>query len=148
MVWKSSNKKYYERTRDTETNEVLISQIFPEFELFEESREDTPYTFILNENIKLKKRTFQNSKEYTEYKGVMDAVGKQVYGTQQPVYKYIRDHYFGNGVVLTPRIWHFDIEVIPPRGSGFPDAQLAEYPITSFQIYDTFVKKNIFGLYL
>ncbi len=143
MVWKSKNKKYYERTRDTETKEVKIKQIFPEFELYEESRNETAYKFILDESINLTKKSFNKEKEYREYLGVLDSVGKKAYGTQQPVYSYIRDNYFENGITLTPRIWHFDIEAVPPRGVGFPDPQEALYPVTSFQIYDTYIKKNI-----
>ena len=73
----------------------------------------------------------------------MDSVGRTVYGTQQAQYSYIRDNYFDNGITLTPRIWHLDIESIPPRGSGFPNPQEALYPVTSFQIYDTYANKNI-----
>ena len=143
QVWKSKNKKYYERTRDTVTKKVHIRQIQPEFELFEQSNQETGYKFILDQTINLEQKKFNTEKEYRDYVGVMDTVGRKIYGTQQPVYAYIRDHYFGNGVVLKPRIWHLDIEAIPPAGAGFPDPKLAEWPVTSFQIYDNYLDKNI-----
>ncbi len=142
MVWRSNNKKFYERTRDTETIEVIIKQIFPTFYLYEENN-NGEYKFILDENVKLSKKVFDKEKDYRDYLGVMDSVGRNVYGTQQAVYNHIRKNFFGNGITLTPRIWHFDIETIPDRGAGFPDPQLAEFPITCIQIYDTFEKKNI-----
>ena len=90
---------------------MRIQPISPSFELFEEDVNGDS-NFILDNSIKLSKRTFEREKEYKDYLGMMDTVGKTVYGTQQPVYAYIRDHYFGNGVILKPRIWAVDIESI------------------------------------
>jgi DNA polymerase elongation subunit (family B) len=101
---------YFCRTRDLTTKQVRIEKIYPEIEYFE-SNPNGDYSFILDPSMKLTKKVFTNSKEAKDYKNMMGAIGKEVFGGRKQEYKYIRDHFFDNGKNADIRIWHFDIEV-------------------------------------
>lgn len=142
-VWRSGYE-YFSRVRDTETKQVRVEKITPKWEYYEHNS-NGDMSFILDQSVKLSKKEFSNSKEAKEYRGLMDALGKDVFGGQQPQYKYIRDHFFQNGKDSDIRIWFLDIETLgpDPKDKTFPDPQLAEKPVTQIQIYDSFTKKII-----
>jgi len=128
-VWRSGNE-YFCRTRHNETNQVRIEKIQPKWEYFEKSK-DGEFGFILDPSVKLSKKTFTSSKEAKEYRGLMDATNRDVFGGQQPEYGYIRNHFFKNGDKPDIRIWYFDIETMndDPTDKSFPDPQLADKPV-------------------
>ena len=127
-VWRS-NFDYFCRTRNTETNQVRIEKINPKWEYYENHPQGEK-NFILDPSVKLTEKVFFDSKEAKEYRGLMDSLGKEVFGGQQPQYQYIRDHFFQNGKNNDMRIWFFDIETISddPDDKSFPDPQKADKP--------------------
>ena len=80
IVWKSG-WDYFCRTRNTKTNQVRIEKIEPEVEYYE-THPQGEKSFILDPTVKLTQKVFFSSKEEKEYKGLMDSLGKTVYGGQ------------------------------------------------------------------
>ncbi len=115
-VWKS-DFKYFCRTRNTDTNQVRIEEISPKYEYFEKNK-NGEFSYILDPSVKLSKREFTSSKEEKEFKGLMDSLGKELYGGQRPEYKHIRDNFFNNGKNNDMRIWFFDIETVEENKYG------------------------------
>jgi len=142
-VWKSG-WDYFCRTRNTETNQVRIQKINPPTKYFER-HPDGVHSYILDPSVKLIPKVFNDSKEAKEYRGLMDSIGKEVFGGQQPQYQFIQDHFFQNGKNNDMRIWFLDIETMndDPTDKSFPDPQLAEKPISQIQIYDSYTDKII-----
>ena len=109
-VWKSG-WDYYERVKDSDTNETFIRKIAPVWEYFEK-KPDGDFSYVIDNNIKLQQKLFYNSKEAKEYRGFMDSIGRDIYSNQQPEYRHIRENYFQMKEKAEMRIWYFDIEVI------------------------------------
>jgi len=101
---------YFCRTRNLETKQVRIEKISPEIEYFE-TNPNGEYSFVLDPSTKLSRKVFTNSKEAKDYKNMMGAIGKEVFGGQKQEYSYIRNHFFGNGKDIDIRVWYLDIEV-------------------------------------
>lgn len=141
-VWKSNNGNYYLRERDINTLECSIRKIDPIYEVYEQINTESDLKYILDQNINLRRVSFDTEKERNEYIRTCETIGKSVYGTQSPHYAFIRENYFDNKLDLNQRIWFLDIEAIATSG-GFPDPEKAEWPITHIQIYDNYTNKNI-----
>ena len=139
-VWRSGSK-IFERVRDIDTKEVSIREVPPVYEYFDVDQQGE-HRFILNEKVPLSPKLFFNAKEAKEYRGLMETVGKQIFGGQQPEYRHIRENYFENGLNLDTRVWFFDIEVIP-KEKVFPDPHEAIHAVTQIQIYDNYLDKII-----
>lgn len=142
MCWKSGNNDYFCRTRDTLTNKVSITKIDPEWEFYERVN-GGEMSYILDKSIKLQPRIFNDQKNMKEYIGIMDTLGREVFGGQRPEYHHIRKNFWGNNLVSKMRIWFFDIEVIKSGSYEFPDPQKADIPVTQIQIYDNYTDKII-----
>ena len=142
-VWRSGFE-YFCRTRNTETNQVKIEKINPVWEYYEKNPNGEA-KFILDPTVKLEKKEFTNSKDAREYRGLMESIGKEVFGGQAPEYKNIRDHFFENGKDVDIRIWFLDIETMSrdENDKSFPDPQEADKPISQIQIYDNYSDKVI-----
>jgi len=142
-VWRSGFE-YFCRTRNTETNQVRFEKIEPTWEFYE-NNPSGDMSFVLDPTVKLSKREFSDPKEMKQFKGLMDSLGKEVYGGQAPEYKHIRDNFFQSGKVNDMRIWFLDIETMndDPNDKSFPDPQLAEKPVSQIQIYDNYTDKII-----
>jgi len=141
MSWRSGTD-YFCRTRDTETNEVSFEKIDPEWEFYERSN-GGEFSSLLDKSVQLQPRIFNDTKSQKEYTGMMDTLGREVFGGQRPEYHHIRKNYWNNGLVSEMRIWFFDIEVIKAGDYAFPDAQKAEKPVTQIQILDSYTDKII-----
>lgn len=140
-VWKSQNGNYYLRERDIETLETAIRKIDPVFESYEQISSESDLKFILDDQVNLRRVTFDSDKEKREYLKTCEMINKRVYGTQPAHYAYIRENYFDNGLDLKQRVWFLDIEAVADR--GFPDPDKAEWEINVMQIYDNYTNKNI-----
>jgi len=141
MVWRSGSD-FFSRTRDTDTNKVSITKIDPEWEFYERTKDGT-HLSLLDKSVQLQPRMFNDQKSMKEYTGMMDTLGREVYGGQRPEYHHIRKHFWNNNLVSKMRIWFFDIEVIEEGDYVFPDAQIAAKPVTQIQIYDSYTDKII-----
>src|SRR5574344_83949 len=130
-IWQDRSQwKYLARLNDGKPTKV--AEVPSQFEYYVQHNTGT-YKYILDQNISLLKRlgTFKDAKDQ--------------YGVVNPIYRYIRDNYWGKGYNLSPRIWHLDIET---RADGsFPKPELAEKQITLIQIFDNKLETMIiFGL--
>jgi len=143
MVWRSGYE-YFCRTRNIETNQVRIEKFEPEWEYYEKNPQGE-FSFILDPSTKLSKKSFTNSKQAKEYRGLMDSIGKEVFGGQNPEYNHIRKHFFKKGKTSDIRIWFLDIETMgqDQNDKSFPDPQVASKPVSQIQIYDSYSKKVI-----
>ncbi|UOK16916.1 putative DNA polymerase [Vibrio phage phiKT1024] len=117
--------QFFERYFDTELNRSFTSEVTCPYEWYEPSSKGL-YTYILDPSIKLEKRQ-GNAKQ-----------GRDHYGFLDPMYRNIRDNYWGKGKYnLKPRIWYLDIETrVGQNSTGFPVAERAAEQISMFQIYD------------
>lgn len=134
-VFRSGNK-YIERLKDTETNEIIFRDYQVPYEVYTKTHDDSPYRFVLDQTIKLKKNEFKNNSDLNSFIKTCELTNQKVYGKSNPINTHIRDHYFFNNEPFQSRIWHLDIEAIPKKGEGFPDPTEAKYEINTFQIYD------------
>lgn len=95
-IWQDRSQwKYLARLNDGEITKVV--EVPPQFEYYVQHNKGT-YKYILDQNISLIKRlgTFKDAKDQ--------------FGVVNPIYRYIRDNYWGKGYNLSPRIWYLDIE--------------------------------------
>jgi DNA polymerase elongation subunit (family B) len=124
--WRS-DFDFYQRYFDTELDRSMVSKINLQHEWFEE-RSNGPYSYILDDNIRLEKK--QGSAKQ----------GREHYGFIGPMYRNIRDNYWNkeNGFNNNPRIWYLDIETrVGTCSTGFPVPDKALEPISLFQFYDS-----------
>lgn len=122
--------KYYARLNDNGITKVV--EIPGQFEYYIQNTKGA-YKYVLDQSINLV-RKLGTSK---------DARGQ--FGVVNPIYRYIRDNYWGKGYNLSPRVWYLDIET---RADGaFPKPELAEKQITLIQVFDSKLETMIiFGL--
>lgn len=121
---------FYERTFDTQLNRSAKKHIDLQYEWYEPSSRGL-YTYILDETIKLDKKQ-GNAKQ-----------GREHYGFLDPMYRNIRDNYWGKeqGYNNSPRIWYLDIETrVGTCSTGFPVPERAAEPISLMQFYDSEAK--------
>ena len=129
-IWQDRSQwKYLARLNDGETTKVV--EVPSQFEYYVQHNKGT-YKYILDQNISLLKR-LGTSKD-----------AKDQFGVVNPIYRYIRDNYWGKGYNLSPRVWYLDIET---RADVFPKPELAEKQITLIQVFDSKLETMIiFGL--
>lgn len=125
MLFETSFKEgfdYYERVIDESTGKSSKRKIDDKFEYYTEVSSGL-YSYVLDSSVKLTKK-LGTSKDARDNYGVLD-----------PIYRNIRDSYWGkNKVNLAPRIWYLDIET--RSLDGFPDPGIANQQISLVQIYD------------
>lgn len=128
-TWKDEYN-YFERFYNTDTKKSEKRKITIPHEWYEPSS-NGPYTFILDETIRLEKKQ-GNPKN-----------GRDQYGFLDPMYRNIRDNYWDkNSFNLEPRIWYLDIETrVGQNSTGFPVPNKADEEISLIQIYDN--KENV-----
>ena len=117
---------FYERYYDPSLGRSMKKKIDLPYEWYEPSSRGL-YTYILDDSIKLEKKQ-GNAKQ-----------GREHYGFMDPMYRNIRDNYWGKdgGYNTTPRIWYLDIETrVGTCSTGFPVPEKAAEPISMFQFYD------------
>lgn len=121
---------FFERAYDTQLNRSVKKQIDLPYEWYEPSSRGL-YTCILDDSIKLDKKQ-GNAKQ-----------GREHYGFLDPMYRNIRDNYWGkeDGYNNIPRTWYLDIETrVGTCSTGFPVPEKALEPISLMQFYDSEVK--------
>lgn len=123
-TWKEGYE-CYERYFDTQLNRSIKKRIDIPCEWYEPSSRGN-YTYILDDTIRLEKKQGR-SKD-----------GRGQYGFLEPMYRNIRDNYWGNEAFNNePRIWYLDIETrVGTASTGFPVAEKALEPISLMQFYD------------
>ena len=121
---------FFERTYDDQLGRSVKKQIDLPYEWYEPSSRGL-YTYILDESVKLEKKQ-GNAKQ-----------GREHYGFLDPMYRNIRDNYWGKerGYNVQPRIWYLDIETrVGTCSTGFPVPEKALEPISLMQFYDSEAK--------
>jgi DNA polymerase elongation subunit (family B) len=125
--WRSGYD-FYERYFDTNLKRSVSNKINLPYEWYEQSSNGL-YTYVLDESIRLDKKQ-GNAKQ-----------GREHYGFLDPMYRNIRDNYWGNTdgnrYNNNPRIIYLDIETrVGQNSTGFPKPEFAAEEISMFQLYD------------
>ncbi len=132
-AWRSKYE-FFERYYDTDLNRSLSRKIDLPYEWYEPSSRGL-YESILDSEIKLDKKQGKARD------------GRDNYGFIDPIYRSIRDNYWGkNSYNLNPRIFYLDIETRSGQNSvGFPTPEKALEEISLIQFYDN-IEKTLFVL--
>ena len=117
--------RFFERCFDTELGRSTVSEIDLPYEWYEPSSTGL-YTYILDDSIKLERKQGKAKQ------------GREHYGFTDPMYRNIRDNYWGaDAYNLEPRVWYLDIETrVGTCSTGFPVPEHALEPISLMQFYD------------
>jgi len=123
--WKK-DFEFYERVYDTDLKKSISRKIDNKYEWYEQKSSGI-YSYILDKNMKLEKKLSSNPKE-----------GRDKYGFLDPLYKNIRDNYWGKDKYnLNTRVWYLDIETrVGQNSTGFPVPEKAMEEICLMQFYD------------
>lgn len=123
---------FFERYYDTDLKKSIKKRIDLPYEWYEPCSTGG-YSYILDETIKLEKKQ-GNAK-----------AGREHYGFLDPMYRNIRDNYWGKDKYnKNSNIWYYDIETrVGTCSSGFPVPEKAAEPISLIQIYDTSIETVI-----
>jgi len=125
-AWKEKYE-FYERVYDTQLKKSVKRKITTPYEWYEPYSKGL-YTYILDETIKLDKKQGHSLKNTDG-----------AYGILNPIYRNIRDNYWGKDQYNTNgRVWYLDIETrVGTCSKGFPVPEKALEPISLIQIFDS-----------
>ena len=125
--------EYFERVFCTDLKKSIKRKVNLTHEWYEPSSRGN-YRSILDPEIKLDKKQGRAQD------------GKDQYGLLDPMYRNIRDNYWGkqDGYNKSPRVWDLDIETRSGINSrGFPIPELALEEVCMVQIFDSDLKQII-----
>lgn len=141
----------------TRGNNIYISELNQDYsidfriernyrpELFCDSQDDTSEWKDLINNEPLQKITFDNIRDFQDYKKSYKSMGfSGLFNIIEPEYQWIKDNPVTERYKY--RVWHIDIETGIPEDGSFPDPLKTEAPITVIQVGETDTKhKYIFA---
>lgn len=119
--------KFYERVFNPETNKSIKREIKSLYEWYEPCSTGI-YTSVIDSSVRLEKKQSTLSKD-----------GRDKYGFLDPMYRNIRDNYWGKNLYnLEPRTFFIDIETrVGQNSKGFPVPEKALEEVCLIQFYDS-----------